>query len=131
MIFMWYDTHVQIVCIYVVQKNFCVVYVFAVAQSTHVDDSSHVYAHYFFYMSCIFSSFLISFLHRWFTLKEFISNYVLLLFMINYDRFWYRQRNSHKKMCILYHESMIWWKHDVLYMFVAAKTTKFYHLHAM
>ena len=50
-------------CIYVVQKTFCVVYVFAVAQSTHVDDSSHVSAHYFFYMSCIFSSFLISFLH--------------------------------------------------------------------
>ena len=51
-------------CIYVVQKTFCVAYVFAVAQSAHVDDGRHVSAHYFFYyMSCIFPSFFISFLH--------------------------------------------------------------------
>ena len=49
-------------CIYAVQKTFCVVYVFVVAQISNVDDSSHVSVDYFFYMSCIFPSFFISFL---------------------------------------------------------------------
>ena len=49
----WY-TCVQMMCTCVVQNNCCVVYGFEVAKSIYVDDSSHVYAHYSLYMSCIF-----------------------------------------------------------------------------
>ena len=51
-------------------KTFCVVYVFAVAHNSHVNDSSDVSVGYFFYMSCIFSIFFISFLCGRFTPKE-------------------------------------------------------------
>ena len=45
----WY-TGVQIICKYVAEETFCVVYLFTVAKSTHVDNGSHVYAYYFLHM---------------------------------------------------------------------------------
>ena len=53
----------QIICIYAVQKTFSVLYVFAVAHDSHVDDISDVSVGSFFYMLRIFSIFCISFLH--------------------------------------------------------------------
>ena len=48
--------------------------------------------------------------------------------MIDFD---IERKTSIKKTCTLYHKSMIWGQDDVLYMFVVAQTTKFYHLHAL
>ena len=54
-------------------ETFCVVYVFAVAHSSHVDDSSHVSVDYFFYMSCIFLHFVYDFCMDNLHPKKFIS----------------------------------------------------------
>ena len=112
-------------------KNFLCCIHFAVAQSSQVDDSSHVSVDYFFYTSCIFPSFFISCLHGWFTPKEvhIQSMYFCHLWWITIE--FDLQRETYIKNYTPYYESMIWWKHDVFYMFVVAQTTKFYHLHSL
>ena len=66
-----------------------------------------------------------------YTQRSSYPKYVFLSFMMNNYGFWSRKRNLSKKHYTSYYKSMIWGKHDVLYMFVVAQTTKFYHLHSL